>query len=388
MSGLGVGGLGTQAGSSAPPVVPAYGAAIDGQPFRICASDEVCNAPPVRAWGSEPVGSDYRKTWDAVAVRLGTQNPIQIIAEIERQIAAAGPAVAPPPPSATQPPPASTPPKPSQEGFGSFVDGLVKGDFSDNDSWSKTGGQVLGGLIPGYGQVADIRDTAAAISDIKNGKPGAWVNFGGALLGWAPGIGDLAKAMIKGGGKLADAGGEVAEAVAKRGDNVAETVVREQIVLTGGKKGAWNKELNNPLKANADYLVNGYLYKTDHLGRVTSVEGKLDLAVAARNGYQQAKAGGADRLPDDQGGHLIASIFNGPGERLNLVPMNGNLNQGPWRTMESRLAEAAAAGKDVQVKIEVIYEGNTGRPAGFSVLQVVDGVPRTQFFDNVAGGKL
>jgi hypothetical protein len=32
-----------------------------------------------------------------------------------------------------------------------------------------------------------------------------------------------------------------------------------------------------------------------------------------RNGYQQSVAGGKDRLPDDQGGHLIASIFNGPG---------------------------------------------------------------------------
>ncbi len=34
-------------------------------------------------------------------------------------------------------------------------------------------------------------------------------------------------------------------------------------------------------------------------------------------------------------GHLIASVFNGPGERLNLLPMNGNLNKGAWKAMEN-----------------------------------------------------
>ncbi|WP_164484505.1 DNA/RNA non-specific endonuclease [Pseudomonas sp. R3-52-08] len=32
---------------------------------------------------------------------------------------------------------------------------------------------------------------------------------------------------------------------------------------------------------------------------------------------------------------MIASIFNGPGERLNLLPMNGNLNKGTWKSMEN-----------------------------------------------------
>lgn len=32
-------------------------------------------------------------------------------------------------------------------------------------------------------------------------------------------------------------------------------------------------------------------------------------------------------LIEMRGGYLIASIFNGPGEKLNLVPMDGNLNK-------------------------------------------------------------
>ena len=82
--------------------------------------------------------------------------------------------------------------------------------------------------------------------------------------------------------------------------------------MSGGTKGDWPRELNaRNLQPNADYLVNGYLYKTDASGRVTSAQGKLDLQTAQRNGYQQQVAGRADRLPGDQGGHLIASIFNG-----------------------------------------------------------------------------
>ncbi|HGX8801968.1 TPA: DNA/RNA non-specific endonuclease, partial [Escherichia coli] len=38
-----------------------------------------------------------------------------------------------------------------------------------------------------------------------------------------------------------------------------------------------------------------------------------------RNTYQQCKAGKCGSS-GDEGGHLIASIFNGPGEKLNLVP--------------------------------------------------------------------
>jgi len=398
MSGLGVMGAPQQA-SGTGSGVSSYGTTIEGQPFRVCSPAETCTAPPVRTWGGEPVGSPYRAAWDTTAKRLGTANPMRIIAEIERQIAAAAPpvfAAAPPPPATKATPttnPTTTPtaaptatPAKAKEGIGSFVDGMVKGDFSENDSWSKTGGQIAGGFIPIYGQIADARDTAAAIGDVWNGREGGWVNLGAAVVGWVPGFGDAAKSAIKGGRKLADAGSEVTEQLAKRGDDVAEAVTRERIVLEGGTIGSWNRVLNQPLKANADYLVNGYLYKTDALGRVASVEGKLDLEVAARNGYQQAKAGGVDRLPDDQGGHLIASIFNGPGERLNLVPMNGNFNMGAWRSMEARLADAAAAGKNVEVKIEVIYGATGGRPEAFRVEYIIDGQKSVRNLENRPGG--
>jgi hypothetical protein len=53
----------------------------------------------------------------------------------------------------------------TQEGAGSFIEGALAGDFSDNQSWSKVGGQTLVGFIPIAGQIADARDTVAAIGD-------------------------------------------------------------------------------------------------------------------------------------------------------------------------------------------------------------------------------
>jgi hypothetical protein len=154
-----------------------------------------------------------------------------------------------------------------------------------------------------------------------------------------------------------------------------------------GKKGAWNKDLNITLKPNADYHVNGYKFSTDAKGRVDSMEGQLTLAKAERNGYQQSVAGRSDRLPDDQGGHLIASIFNGPGEAVNLKAMNGNFNMSAYRAMEDTLAKALREGKDVNVKIDVVHlDGNT-RPDKFIVKYVIDGIPDTLEFLNKVGGK-
>lgn len=63
-----------------------YSAQAGGQNFRVCGTNEACQAPPVSSWGSRPVGDSYRTAWDNVANRLGTQNPIQVRTEIERQL--------------------------------------------------------------------------------------------------------------------------------------------------------------------------------------------------------------------------------------------------------------------------------------------------------------
>ncbi len=163
---------------------------------------------------------------------------------------------------------------------------------------------------------------------------------------------------------------------------------RPQYYVDGaGTKGAWRKDINVKLQPDTDYHVNGYKFSTDAKGRVESVEGQLTLEKAERNGYQQVKAGGKDRLPDDEGGHLIASIFNGPGEAINLKAMDGNFNKSAFKQLENTLADALKAGKKVDVKIDVIHSGDSLRPDSFRVQYSIDGIKDAEFFKNVAGGK-
>lgn len=144
------------------------------------------------------------------------------------------------------------------------------------------------------------------------------------------------------------------------------------------------------LKPNIQYTSpEGYTYKTDNLGRITSAEGTLQLGKAKRKKNAQRRVGGNDRKPDDEGGHLIASIFKGSGNYDNLVPMNGNLNKGKWKRLENDWAEALnmKPPKDVKVKITPIYQGDSQRPVSFKVkYKIGDDDWKIKDFENVHGG--
>ena len=141
--------------------------------------------------------------------------------------------------------------------------------------------------------------------------------------------------------------------------------------MKSGCSKDWNKAINNPAP-NTSYLVDGrYVYETDKLGRVEKVEGKLTDEVFDRNKYQQCKAGKCG-IEVDEGGHLIASIFGGAGEKLNLVPMNGNLNKGEWKKMENLRAEALDEGKTVEVKILPKYDKEGVRPTSIKVEYTIE----------------
>lgn len=104
-----------------------------------------------------------------------------------------------------------------------------------------------------------------------------------------------------------------------------------------------------------------------------------------RNGYQQSvKCKDAkDGLPDDHGGHLIASIFDGAGEQINLLPMKSSLNLGAWKSMENTWKTALEQSKNVRVEIRPAYIGDSLRPAGFEIDYWIDGVKTTVSFTNL-----
>ena len=99
-------------------------------------------------------------------------------------------------------------------------------------------------------------------------------------------------------------------------------------------------------------------------------------------------AGREDRLAGDEGGHVIASIFDGPGEMVNLYPQNGNFNKGGWKQLKNSWAAALESGKKVEVKIELKYAGDGVRPDKLQVEYRVDGGrPIYERYDNAPGGR-
>lgn len=81
------------------------------------------------------------------------------------------------------------------------------------------------------------------------------------------------------------------------------------------------------LKANIEHTTpGGHTYKTDSLGRIDSAEGTLTKNTSKRNVYNQKVEEREDRLTTDDGGHLIANIFEGSGDLDNLVPMDVTSN--------------------------------------------------------------
>lgn len=178
---------------------------------------------------------------------------------------------------------------------------------------------------------------------------------------------------------------DAADHLVEDGAKGAGQALREVEVNSGGK-GSWSKELNNP-EPNTLYKVDGNkTYQTDSLGRVEKVESDLSLSKRDRNTYQQCVAGKCG-ASGDEGGHLIASIFEGPGEKLNLLPMNGNLNKGAWKSMENKWSVALKEGKAVNVKIEPVYTGGSISPEKFTVTyQIGSGRPIRETFVNSPGG--
>jgi hypothetical protein len=151
------------------------------------------------------------------------------------------------------------------------------------------------------------------------------------------------------------------------------------------RRDVGKQELNAP-QPRTTYEVNGYVYKTDGQGRVSEVTGQLRQGPGVRNRIAQRLAGGDDRLPTDDGGHLIATRFDGSGEGINLVPQDSTLNRGDWKAMENGWARAVNDGKSVDVAIKPSYDGDSSRPDMFTVQYHIEGEdPVEETFDNDPG---
>ncbi|WMT30825.1 DNA/RNA non-specific endonuclease [Bacillus aerius] len=162
------------------------------------------------------------------------------------------------------------------------------------------------------------------------------------------------------------------------------------VVSYGDHYVRWKRK--KVLKPNVVYSTKqGYTYTTDYYGRIVKVEANnLKYGEVKRNQYAQSNSGKPDRLLDDDGGHLIATIFKGSGDIDNLVPMNSQINRsgGKWYEMEQKWRKALASDppKRVEVIIEPKYLNDSIRPSEFGVFYSIEGKEKYLIIENKIGG--
>lgn len=124
------------------------------------------------------------------------------------------------------------------------------------------------------------------------------------------------------------------------------------------------KDENGELLPNTTYEVNGTRYTTDELGRITRAEGYLkDTPDNERDNSAQSDAGGKDRKPGDDGGHLRARMNGGSSGNENLVAMRDTINRGDYKRSENEENQMLKDGKQVYETIDVTYDDNSSRPS-------------------------
>ena len=79
----------------------------------------------------------------------------------------------------------------TEQFLSNFVHGAVAGDFANNTGWGGIAGQTTTGFVPVIGQVADARDTVAALGEFGNGgwqNWGTYFNLAAVAIAWVPGM--------------------------------------------------------------------------------------------------------------------------------------------------------------------------------------------------------
>lgn len=165
---------------------------------------------------------------------------------------------------------------------------------------------------------------------------------------------------------------------AKTYENVAKTDDNGTVYLKDGE-----------LEPNTTYELNGNTYTTDEQGRIIRCEATPERSPEnPRDVNAQLQAGGEDRRPSDQGGHIVGRDLNGDGGAGNLVAMDFKINQSDYKRMENDIKAALDEGKDVSVTTDISYSGDSKRPDTITVNVTADGVKTVYKFDNNLDGGL
>ena len=156
----------------------------------------------------------------------------------------------------------------------------------------------------------------------------------------------------------------------------------------------------NQAEPNTTYQFGNYAWSTDDQARIVHVEGKVKLKKHGRKTTDQvtttAIGKSADAQPGDVGFHLVGDQFDGPINRLNVVPGNGvsfgelkALNLSAYKSWEKEVAVLAQTHDDLTIRIKAKFNKSNGttRPDVFEVAyHTGDGKWEKTLLRNQAGG--
>ena len=158
------------------------------------------------------------------------------------------------------------------------------------------------------------------------------------------------------------------------GDIADETYSDADESLEGESAPTLSEVMDDP-EFFEEHEAGDYQYEQSDIGK--SAYGVLDLANdPVRDSNAQREAGGLERRPDDDGGHLIGARFGGSPTDENLDAQNRNLNRGAYKREENGWAEALENGDKVYVDVETYKQDGTERPdayMGWTVTESPDG---------------
>lgn len=283
--------------------------------------------------------------------------------------------------------------------------------------WDKVGEWVHGGLdllglVPGFGEAADGINGLIYLAEGRELEAGlsfaAMIPFAGwgatgAKVGLRVGREVLEEGIEEGAERIIREGTEgIVERGTREGaDDVAGGITRiaddppATITVASGHKSVRDPSFLkfDDLTPNSAYRRNNYEYVTDTDGRVAQVSGELRLEPdTPRYRDYETQVGNAG-LDADHGGHIIGNRFGGTSEGVNLVPQNGNFNQGAYNQLETQWADEVARGKRVEVNIQLQYPRGSNRPDSYNIEYTITdpdtGIAKTtqRLFRNRPGGR-
>lgn len=200
---------------------------------------------------------------------------------------------------------------------------------------------------------------------------------------------------------------ESVELLDSKTNKLLATFEKDRITASAGEGG---KKLNpflniHPLMPNTHYKIGITSTYSDGRGRVIkmvcpllSKETKVVRSPIEQGLSKKLKDGrvifdeygnpikvkaGYDRYSDD-GGHLLANIFGGPSEQINVLPMTNEANKIYIKKIENNLSKAVSDGKLVKdYTVIPKYTGKSGRPSQFKISYSVDGDPFSKIITNL-----